>query len=41
VDRADRVPTVMAHSPELVSARLRNFQYNPIRDFVASQAWLR
>jgi peptide/nickel transport system substrate-binding protein len=41
VDRAYWVPTVMAHSPAFVSARLRNFQYNPIWDFIASQAWLR
>jgi peptide/nickel transport system substrate-binding protein len=41
VDRAYWVPTVNAHAPELVSARLRNFEYNPIWDFIASQAWLR
>ena len=41
VDRAYWVPTVNSHSPELVSKRLRNFQYNPIWDFIADQAWLR
>ncbi|HZO61652.1 MAG TPA: ABC transporter substrate-binding protein, partial [Gaiellaceae bacterium] len=41
VDRAYWVPTVNPHSPELVSKRLRNFQYNPIWDFIVAQAWLR
>ena len=41
VDRAYWVPTVTSHPPELVSRRLRNYQYNPIWDFVADQAWLR
>jgi YVTN family beta-propeller protein len=41
VDRAYWVPLVNAHSPELVSRRLRNFQYNPIWDFIAAQAWVR
>jgi peptide/nickel transport system substrate-binding protein len=40
-DKAYWVPIVNAHSPALVSRRLRNFQYNPIWDFIASQAWLR
>ncbi|MGZ8795036.1 MAG: ABC transporter substrate-binding protein [Gaiellaceae bacterium] len=41
VDRAYWVPTVNSHAPELVSRRLGNFQYNPIWDFIADQAWLR
>ncbi len=41
VDRAYWVTTVNAHPPEFVSKRLRNFQYNPIWDFIADQAWLR
>ncbi len=41
VDRAYWVPMVNSHSPELVSKRLGNFQYNPIWDFIADQAWLR
>jgi YVTN family beta-propeller protein len=41
VDRAYWVPLVNSHSPELVSKRLRNFQYNPIWDFIAAQAWVR
>ena len=41
VDRAYWVPTVNSHGPELVSARLRNYQYNPIWDFIADQVWLR
>jgi YVTN family beta-propeller protein len=41
VDRAYWVPLVNSHSPELVSKRLRNFQYNPIWDFIAGQAWIR
>jgi YVTN family beta-propeller protein len=41
VDRAYWVPTVSSHAPELVSRRLGNYEYSPIWDFVADQAWLR
>ena len=41
VDRAYWVPTVISHAPTFVSRRLRNYQYNPVWDFVATQAWLR
>jgi peptide/nickel transport system substrate-binding protein len=40
VDRAYWVPTVSSHAPELVSRRLGNYEYSPIWDFVADQAWL-
>jgi YVTN family beta-propeller protein len=35
------VPTVNERDVELISARLRNYQYNPIWGFLADQAWLR
>ena len=41
VDQAYWVPTVSSHAPELTSRRLRNYEYSPIWDFVADQAWLR
>jgi peptide/nickel transport system substrate-binding protein len=41
VDQAYWVPTVISHAPAFVSARLRNYQYNPIWDLVADQAWVR
>jgi YVTN family beta-propeller protein len=40
-DRAYWVPTVNLGAAELVSARLRNYQFNPLGDFIADQAWLR
>ena len=41
VDSAALVPLVTPHEIEFVSARLRNYQYNPINGFVADQALLR
>jgi peptide/nickel transport system substrate-binding protein len=41
VDRAVWVPTVNPHPPELVSKRLRNYQFHPVWGFIASQVWLR
>jgi peptide/nickel transport system substrate-binding protein len=41
VDRAYWVPTVNVRAIELVSERLRNYQYNPVWGFVADQVWLR
>ena len=35
------VPTVNGRAIELVSKRLRNYEYNPIWGFLADQAWLR
>ena len=35
------VPTVNERDVELVSTRLRNYQYNPIWGFLADQSWLR
>ena len=35
------VPTVNPQEPELVSKRLRNYQFNPVWGFIADQAWLR
>jgi hypothetical protein len=29
------------HTPELVSSRVRNYQFHPVWDFIASQAWVR
>jgi ABC-type transport system substrate-binding protein len=41
VDRAWWVTTVQQHPPELVSKRLRNYEFSPIGDFIADQAWVR
>ncbi len=41
VDRAVWVPTVNVREDELVSARLRNYQYQPVWGFMVDQAWLR
>jgi peptide/nickel transport system substrate-binding protein len=41
VDEAWWAPTVRPHPPEITSTRLRNYEFNPIGDFVADQAWLR
>ena len=35
------VPTVNVHAPEIVSARVRNYQFNPFWGFLADQVWLR
>ena len=40
VDRAVWVPTVNVGVTELVSRRLRNYQYHPVFGFLAAQAWL-
>jgi hypothetical protein len=40
-DQALWVPTANIHVPELVSSRLRNYQFHPVWDFIADQAWLR
>ena len=40
-DQAVWVPTVDLHAVELVSPRLRNYQYNPVWGFLADQVWLR
>ena len=41
VRQAYWVPTVNPQEPELVSKRLRNYQFNPVWGFLADQAWLR
>jgi peptide/nickel transport system substrate-binding protein len=41
VDRALWVPTVNVRESEFVSARLRNYQYQPVWGFIVDQAWLR
>ena len=35
------VPTVNLRAVDLVSSRLRNYQYNPVWGFLADQSWLR
>ena len=40
-DQALWVPTVNLHQPELVSSRVHNYQFHPVWDFIADQAWLR
>ena len=40
-DEAAWVPTVNEREVEVTSARLRNYQYNPVWGFLADQAWLR
>jgi hypothetical protein len=40
VNNAYWVTTVNGHEPELVSKRLKNYQYSP-GDFIADQVWLR
>jgi peptide/nickel transport system substrate-binding protein len=40
-DRAMWVPTVNVQAPELVSRRVRNYQYHPVWGFIADQVWLR
>jgi hypothetical protein len=34
-------PTVDLHAVELVSPRVRNYQFNPVWGFLADQVWLR
>jgi peptide/nickel transport system substrate-binding protein len=41
VDRAYWAPMVNLGTAELVSKRLRNYQFNPLGGFIADQAWLR
>ena len=40
VNNAYWVTTVNGHEPELVSRRLKNYQYSPVGDFIADQVWL-
>jgi peptide/nickel transport system substrate-binding protein len=40
-DQALWVPTANVYAAELVSARLRNYQYHPVWGFIASAAWVR
>ncbi len=40
-DDAAWVPTVNLRAVDLVSSRLRNYQYNPVWGFLADQSWLR
>ncbi len=40
-DDALWVPTVSEHQIEVTSARLRNYEYNPVWGFLADQVWLR
>lgn len=39
-DDAPWVPTVNLREVDLVSSRLRNYQYNPVWGFLADQSWL-
>ncbi|MDP9255712.1 MAG: ABC transporter substrate-binding protein [Actinomycetota bacterium] len=39
-DQALFVPTVQLEQPELVSKRVRNYEYHPVWGFIADQAWL-
>jgi len=39
--RSGAVPTVNVYAAELVSARLRNYQYHPVWGFIARAAWVR
>jgi hypothetical protein len=41
VNNAYWLTTVNGHEPELVSKRLKNYQYSPVGDFIADQVWLR
>ena len=41
VDEALWVPLANSHAVELVSKRLRNYQYNALLGFLADQAWVR
>lgn len=39
-DQALFVPTVQLEQPELVSKRVRNYEYHPVWGFIADQVWL-
>jgi peptide/nickel transport system substrate-binding protein len=39
-DNAVWVPTVNEREVDLISKRLRNYEYNPVWGFLADQAWL-
>jgi hypothetical protein len=41
VDQAYWVRTVQPDEPEFVSSRLQNYQFSPVWDFIADQAWVR
>ena len=40
-DRALWVATVNIKPPQLVSSRVRNYQFHPVWDFIAAQAWVK
>jgi peptide/nickel transport system substrate-binding protein len=40
-DQALWVPTATISTPQFVSKRVRNYQFHPVWDFIADQAWLR
>jgi peptide/nickel transport system substrate-binding protein len=40
-DHAYWVPMVSLRAPQIVSTRVRNYQYSPVWGFIAGQAWLR
>jgi ABC-type oligopeptide transport system substrate-binding subunit len=40
-DRAYWVPTVSLRASEVVSKRLRNYQFSPVWGFIGDQAWVR
>jgi peptide/nickel transport system substrate-binding protein len=39
-DRAPWVPTVTEREVDVVSSRLRNYEYNPVRGFLVDQSWI-
>lgn len=41
VDQAFWVPTVNVQEVEVVSRRVRNYQFSPVGGFLADQVWLR
>jgi hypothetical protein len=41
VDAAGWVPLVTPHEAELISSRVRNYQYQPIWGALVDQLWLR
>jgi peptide/nickel transport system substrate-binding protein len=40
-DQALWVPTATISTAQFVSTRVRNYQFHPVWDFIADQAWLR
>jgi peptide/nickel transport system substrate-binding protein len=40
-DQALWVPTASIRTAQMVSTRVRNYQFHPVWDFIADQAWLR